>query len=84
MDPRPLLVSDPPHNEVDPISAAPHFHLTAAEVRMKAAYGVPEIWFAQEDRATVEGTLSSEGKVTAECRGTFVAVKPGHPAYHRW
>jgi len=36
------------------------------------------------DRATVEATLTAEGKVTALCRGTFVAVKPGHPAYHRW
>ncbi len=36
------------------------------------------------DRATVEATLSAAGKVTATCRGTFVAVKPGHPAYHRW
>ena len=24
------------------------------------------------------------GKVCATCRGTFVAVKEGHPAYHRW
>ena len=38
----------------------------------------------QGDRATVEATLTAEGKVTATCRGTFVAVKPGHPAYHRW
>ena len=36
------------------------------------------------DRAVVEGTLSAGGKVCATCRGTFVAVKPGHPAYHRW
>ncbi len=36
------------------------------------------------DRATVEATLSAGGKVCATCRGTFVAVKPGHPAYHRW
>jgi acyl-coenzyme A thioesterase PaaI-like protein len=36
------------------------------------------------DRATVEATLSSSGVVTATCRGTFVAVKEGHPAYHRW
>ncbi len=36
------------------------------------------------DRARVEGTLSAGGKVTATCTGTFVAVKPGHPAYHRW
>ena len=37
-----------------------------------------------QDRATVEGTLSANGKVCASCRGTFVAVKEGHPAFHRW
>jgi acyl-coenzyme A thioesterase PaaI-like protein len=37
-----------------------------------------------DDRATVEGTLESDGVVTATCRATFVAVKPGHPAYGRW
>ncbi len=36
------------------------------------------------DRATVEATLESDGVVTATCRGTFVAVKEGHPAWHRW
>jgi acyl-coenzyme A thioesterase PaaI-like protein len=37
-----------------------------------------------DDRATVEGTLTAGGKVCATCRGTFIAVKEGHPAYHRW
>lgn len=37
-----------------------------------------------KDRATVEGTLTAGGKVCATCRGTFVAVKEGHPAFHRW
>lgn len=36
------------------------------------------------DRATVEASLTSDGKVRATCSGLFVAVKPGHPAYHRW
>lgn len=36
------------------------------------------------DRAMVEGILSAGGKPRATCRGTFVAVQPGHPAYHRW
>jgi len=36
------------------------------------------------DRAVVEATLEAEGNVTATCRGTFVAVKEGHPAFHRW
>jgi acyl-coenzyme A thioesterase PaaI-like protein len=39
---------------------------------------------ATDDRCVVEATLESAGKVTATCRGTFVAVKEGHPAYHRW
>jgi len=38
----------------------------------------------QDDRATIEATLTAKGKVCATCRGTFVAVKPGPPAYHRW
>jgi len=37
-----------------------------------------------DDRAVVEATIEAGGKVTATCRGTFVAVKVGHPAYHRW
>lgn len=39
---------------------------------------------SKEDRAVVEATMTAGGKVTATARGTFVAVKEGHPAYHRW
>ncbi|HEY6188990.1 MAG TPA: PaaI family thioesterase [Pyrinomonadaceae bacterium] len=39
---------------------------------------------SSDDRAIVEAELLAHGKVCATCRGTFVAVKPGHPAYHRW
>ena len=38
----------------------------------------------KDNRAIVEGELIANDKVTATCRGTFVAVKEGHPAYHRW
>lgn len=37
-----------------------------------------------DDRATVEAELIANGKVCDTCRGVFVAVKEGHPAYHRW
>jgi len=37
-----------------------------------------------DDRATVEAEVTSEGRPTATCRGTFVAVRPGHPAHGRW
>ncbi len=35
-------------------------------------------------RVTVEGALNASGRLCATCRGTFVAVQPGHPAYHQW
>ena len=52
---------------------------TGGPVRLRA-------WVLEsaEDRATVEATIEAGGVVTATCRGTFVAVKPGHPAYDRW
>jgi len=37
-----------------------------------------------DDRAIVEAELYAGGNVCATSRGLFVAVKPGHPAYHRW
>jgi acyl-coenzyme A thioesterase PaaI-like protein len=36
------------------------------------------------ERAVVEAQIEANGRVTATCRGTFVAVKEGHPAFHRW
>jgi len=39
---------------------------------------------ASDERATIEATLEADGKVTASCRGVFVAVKEGHPAFRRW
>ena len=39
---------------------------------------------AAADRATVDATIEAGGVVTATCRGVFVAVREGHPAFHRW
>jgi hypothetical protein len=39
---------------------------------------------SEDDRAMIEATMTAGGKVTAIGTGTFIAVKPGHPAYHRW
>ncbi len=52
---------------------------SGSPVRLRAIVGE-----ASDDRATIDTTLSSDGIVTATCRGTFVAVKPGHPAFERW
>jgi acyl-coenzyme A thioesterase PaaI-like protein len=54
---------------------------TASEGSVKLVARVVE---SSERRATVEGELLSNGQVAATCRAVFVAVKPGHPAYHRW
>ena len=43
-----------------------------------------EIEDIQEDRAKVKMTLTANEKVCATGSGLFVAVKDGHPAYHRW
>jgi len=55
-----------------PIPTAAPLHLVARVVE------------SLDDRATVEARLEAGGRVCATCRGVFVAVKPGHPAYFRW
>ena len=40
--------------------------------------------FDGKHKVNVEGTLKAGDKVCATCSGVFVAVKEGHPAYHRW
>jgi acyl-coenzyme A thioesterase PaaI-like protein len=46
---------------------------------------VAKVIDSKEDRATIEGKLiGANGKICATCVGTFVSVKPGHPAYFRW
>jgi acyl-coenzyme A thioesterase PaaI-like protein len=37
-----------------------------------------------DDRASVQAEIASDGIITATGTGTFVAVRPDHPAYDRW
>jgi acyl-coenzyme A thioesterase PaaI-like protein len=69
-----------------PCTVTAEFHVilkrpTPMDVPMKLRARVVE---SDQDRAVVEATLEAAGKVTATCRGTFVAVTEGHPAFHRW
>jgi acyl-coenzyme A thioesterase PaaI-like protein len=69
-----------------PCTVTADFHVilkrpTPMEVPMMLRARVVE---SNQDRAVVEATLEAAGKVTATCRGTFVAVTEGHPAFHRW
>ena len=52
---------------------------TDGPLRMRA-----KITESSDDRATVTGTLEADGHICATCKGIFVAVKEGHPAFHRW
>ena len=59
MSTRYLLISDPPHDDVDAAEAASYFGLTVAEVRMKSNCGLPEVWFAEEDEAKLSDTAAA-------------------------
>jgi acyl-coenzyme A thioesterase PaaI-like protein len=52
---------------------------SSSPVRLRA-----QVVESKPDRATIEATLESQGQVAATCRGVFVAVREGHPAYNRW
>ncbi len=69
-----------------PCTVTADFHVTlrrptptGGPVKLKA-----HVQSAEGDKVIVEATLEANGKVTSTCRGTFVAVREGHPAFHRW
>jgi acyl-coenzyme A thioesterase PaaI-like protein len=73
-------------SDAPPYTVTSDFHV---QLRRPTPMDVPlslraHVVDSTDDRATVEATLEANGKVTATCRGTFVAVKEGHPAYNRW
>lgn len=66
------------------VTAEYHIHLhqptpTDAPLTLRA-----RVIESTDRRATVEGSIEVGGQLTANCRATFVAVRPGHPAYERW
>jgi hypothetical protein len=67
-----LIISNPPHEDLDPALAAPCFGLSPAEVRMKANYPVPEIWLADSDRSKVDPTVD-----ILRAAGLSVVAVPG-------
>jgi acyl-coenzyme A thioesterase PaaI-like protein len=72
--------------ETPPCTVTSEFHVklqrvTPTDGPVRLAARVVE---SEGDRATVVAELEAGGKITAICRGVFVAVSEGHPAYHRW
>jgi hypothetical protein len=80
MDNPTLIISNPPHEDLDPALAAPCFGLSPAEVRMKANYPVPEIWLADSGQGKVDPTveiLRTAGlSVVAVSGSDFAAIPP--------
>ncbi len=67
-------------------------HTVTAEYAVKLLWPTPasepihleaRVVESSENSATVVATLTAGGKVCASCRGVYVTVKPGHPAYRR-
>jgi len=72
--------------EIPPSTVTSEFHvklkrITPMDKPLRLRAHVVE---STEDTTVVEAEIVADGKVTATCRGTFVAVREGHPAYHRW
>lgn len=66
------------------VTAEFHVKLTRPTPTDSAVHLTARIAESSDERATVDAELIAGGKVCATCRGVFVAVKPGHPAYYRW
>jgi hypothetical protein len=54
-----LVVSDPPHREIDLERAAELLGLTPAEARMKANFAAPEVWLASPEREQADDAAAS-------------------------
>ena len=67
-----LVLSHPPHGEVDFKRAGTVLGLVAVDVRLKASYGVPEIWLANEDARAAETAAA-----TLRQAGLSVVLVPG-------
>ncbi|AUX45473.1 hypothetical protein SOCE26_069640 [Sorangium cellulosum] len=71
--------------EAPPCTVTADFHVKLKKpTPLGAVHLRAQVAEAEGDRVVVEATLEAGGRVTATCRGTFVAVKEGHPAHHRW
>ena len=74
-----LLISDPPHGEVEPKHIAQEFGFTAAEALMRIRFPAPEIWFADDDLSGLKqkgAALYRAGAKVRIIRGSILALIP--------
>ena len=81
-----IVLMEQNEDEIPPCTVTATFSLklrrpTPLDSKLEIIAIVSEL---SEDRANVEMTLEANGKICATGEGLFVAVKQGHPAYHRW
>lgn len=67
-----LVISHPPHGDVDLRRAAAILKLVPADVQLKIHYTAPEIWLAEEDLKKVESAAA-----ILRAAGVRLAVVPG-------
>ena len=67
-----LVLSHPPHGEVDFKRAGAVLGLVAVDVRLKASYNLPEIWLADGDARAAEAAAASLRQA-----GLSVVLVPG-------
>lgn len=72
MTPPTLVLSNPPHGEIDLKRAAPVLGLIPADLRLKATYTLPEIWRADDDAAAADAAAA-----TLRQAGLGVVLVPG-------
>lgn len=72
--------------ETPPCTVTADFHVKLLRPTPSKGLIHLEAWVvdSSDRRATIDAEISVDGEICATCRGNFVAVKPGHPAYHRW
>jgi acyl-coenzyme A thioesterase PaaI-like protein len=76
------------HLKVDspPCTVTAYFNVTLKRPTpsQQPVHLVAKLKEIKEDRAIIFAELYVDDKLCATCEGMFVAVKEGHPAYHRW
>ena len=81
-----MALMDQSGDDIPPCTVTASFSMklrrpTPINTKLEISAKIAEI---NEDRASVKMILEADGKVCATGDGLFVAVKEGHPAYHRW
>jgi acyl-coenzyme A thioesterase PaaI-like protein len=81
-----MALMDQNENDEPPCTVTASFSMklkrpTPTNTKLEISANIADI---SEDRADVNMILVANGKVCATGKGLFVAVKKGHPAYHRW